>query len=501
MILAAFSAFATWALCEPAFASPMEFYGFGGRKMGRAGAGTALAEGTDSILSNPAAIPGIAHPELSVGFLMADAKFAEFGDLWWDTNQDGSIDDTDPPLDAGPDYDAVHGVMIGATRPLGARAAIGLGLFIPKERLLRLETFEPSIPTYFLYANRTQRYEMGAGLGVRPIAGISIGAGVQMIPRAKYSLDATMDITLSGASSGDSTASDVIGIGLDVHSMTLDLIPGFSPNVSLHWDAGEAIPALDGLQLGAAWRGEAGLPVDVDINLQINASSEDMGSIENITLPLLFAVQLGVFDHYVPSELNFGASYTIERALTLSLDLRRTAWDQMQVSIAKVTHTNIEGATVDFGEDSVVDGNPYTIQLTPTWAPRLGADLHLPPIHTSSRLGDVQVITRGGFGYEPTPLAGQTADSALLDSDRVIFAVGLGVEHLDPFRKKVGPGGTPGLSRVMRLDGFFQYHLLASGEYARPTPDVPTAGYTVDGSPIPIGGHLLAAGLQWSFEY
>ncbi len=484
-------------LATPAWASPMEFYGFGGRKMGRAGAGMALSEGTDSILSDPAAMPGIDHPELSVGFLMADAQFTQFPDLWWDTNRDGRIDETDPPLDAGPDYDAVHGVMIGATRPLGNRAAIGLGLFIPKERLLRLQTFEPSIPTYFLYANRTQRYELGVGLGVRPIAGISAGLGVQMIPRAKYSLDATLDLTLDGATSSDTSASDVIGLGLDVHEMTLDLVPGFSPSVSLQWEAGEALPLLEGLELAAAWRGAAGLPVDVDIDLQINASTQDMGSVDSITLPLLFAVQLGVFDHYVPSELNFGAAYTIEKTLTISVDLRRTAWDQMAVSIAKVTHSNISGATVDFGADSVVDGNPYTLDLAATWAPRIGADLHLPAIHTTTPLGDIRVITRGGFGFEPTPLVSQTAESALLDSDRLIFAVGLGVEHQDPFRKK----SRPDRARPMRLDGFFQYHLLASGEYARPVPTAPTAGYSIDGSPIPIGGHLLAAGAQWSFEY
>lgn len=484
-------------LAAHALASPMEFYGFGGRKMGRAGAGMALSEGTDSILSNPAALPGIEHPELSLGFLVANTQFADFGDLYWDTNRDGLIDETDTPLDAGPSYDAVHGVVIGATRPLGRRAAIGLGMFIPKERLLRLQTFEPSIPTYFLYANRTQRYELGVALGVRPLWGISLGGGLQMVPRAKYSMDATLDLTVAGATTDDTTASDLVGMSLDVHQMTLDLVPGFSPNVSLQWDAGEALPVLDGLQLGAAWRGEAGLPVDVDIDLQINTTTGEMGSIDSITLPLVMAIQLGVFDHYVPSELNFGASYTIERTLTLSADVRRTAWDQMQVSIAKVTHTNVSGATVDFGDDAVAEGNPYTIELVPTWALRVGADLQLPAIHTTTTLGDLRVITRGGFGFEPTPLAGQTAESALLDSDRLIFAVGLGVEHQDPFRKK----SRPERARAMRLDGFFQYHLLASGEYARPVPDVPTAGYTVDGSPIPIGGHLLAAGGQWSFAY
>lgn len=475
----------------------MELFGFGGRPMGRAGAGLALSEGTESVLSDPAALPGILHPELSVGFLLADSKFAQFGDLWWDTNRDGPISDADPGLDAGPDYDAVHGVMIGATRPLGKRAAMGIALFIPKERLLRLQTFDPSIPTYFLYANRAQRYELGAGIAVRPIAGISAGLGVQMVPRARYSIDGTLNIGVSGASSAANDATDVVAIGLDVHQMSLDLVPGFSPNVSLHWQAGQAIPALEGLSVAAAWRGEAGLPVDVDINLQVNTTAKDIGSVESITLPLLFAVQLAVFDHYVPSELNFGASYSIKQRVTVSADLRRTAWDQMQISIARVTHSTVKGAAVDFGVDPVEDGNPYTVQLAATWAPRIGADVHLPPIHTRTRLQDLNLTARAGLGFEPSPLVAQSAQSALLDSDRLILAIGAGLAHADPFRNP----SRPEAARPMRVDGFFQYHLLATGEYDRPAPAVPTAGYTVDGAPIPVGGHLLAAGLQWSFEY
>lgn len=460
--------------------------------MGRAGEGVAVADGTESILSNPASLPGIARPELSIGFLAADMSFEGFPDLYWDTNRDGLLDENDAPLDAGPAYDNVHGALIGATLPFGPKLCFGIGLFLPKERLIRLATFEPAVPTYFLYANRTQRYEMGIGGGWRPWKGLAIGGGVQMIPRARYSLQGTLDIVASGAEEGDADASDVVAMTLDVHSMQLDLVPGFAPNLALHWDVGEAVPALDGLQLGGAWRGEAGLPVDVAIDLQVNAGTADVEDLEGMVLPLQFAVQLGVFDHYVPSQWTVGAAYTIEDTLTISADLRRTAWDQMQVSVAQVTDGTVRGGAIDFGEDPVADGNPYTVTLVPTWAPRLGLDLRLPSID-GKRLGEVRVVTRGGFGREPTPLESQGKESALLDAGRTIFAVGVGVEHDDPFRRDA--------RRRVRFDGFFQYHLLDQGELDRPDPGAPAAGYPVDGSPIPIGGHLLAAGLQWSFEY
>lgn len=481
-----------------ASASPVEFYGFGGRKMGRAGGGVALAEGAAGILSNPASLAGEPLPEASLGFVGVDAEFDAFPALWWDTDRDGTITEDDPPLDAGPAYDPIQGFLVGATRPIGRHVSLGFGLFLPVERLLRLQTFDPQVPTYFLYANRAQRYELALAAGVRPTLGIAVGGGVQIIPRARYKLDATLDIALSGVEEGDAAAGDVLALSLDVHTMSLDLVPGFAPILSLHWDAGEAVPALDGLELGGTWRGEAGLPVDVDIALQINAGTSGLGDAGDIVVPMLFAFQLGVFDHYVPERLDLGAAYTFAETLTLTLDARRTAWDQMQPSIARVTHATVNGAAIELSAEDIEDGNPYDIVLEPTWSPRAGAELLLPgfrlPGGLLGRLGEVRVSTRGGLGYEPSPLVQQSAATALLDADRYVFAVGLGIAHDDPFRRE-------GVQRRGALDGFFQYHVLADGQLDRGTPAEPTAGYARDGSPIPIGGHLLAAGAEWSFEY
>jgi hypothetical protein len=236
------------------------------------------------------------------------------------------------------------------------------------------------------------------------------------------------------------------------------------------------------------------LPVDVEIDIQINARTADMGDLEDIVLPMFLSVGIGVFDHYTPSQLSFGAAYTIADTFTLTTDVKRTAWDQLVPSIASVTHMTVDGAAIKLDESSVTDANPYSITLEPTWAPRLGAELVFPRFTLWKPWGQWAVAVRGGVGFEPTPLVSQSADTSLLDSDRVIFAVGTGFEHDDPFRSADNP-------RRVRLDAFFQYHLLSQGSLARPVPETPTAGYSVDGSPIPIGGHLLAAGVQWGLEY
>ncbi len=461
--------------------------------MGRAGGGVAIDDGEESVFLNPATLPGREYPQLSVGFLDASMAFTPFPALAWDTNRDGLLDDTDTPLVLQPEYDPVQALLIGTTRPIGPTFAFAFGLLVPTQRILRLATFEPQLPTYFMYANRVQSYELGVAAGWRPWKGISVGGGVAMIPRARYSIDATLDMTVTGADEADTDASDVVTMSMDVHAMQLDLIPGFAPHLGLHWDAGQALPALDGLTLGASWRGEAGLPVDVDIDLQINARTADTGDLDALALPLVLALQLGVYDHYVPEQWIGGASYTLLDTLTVSGEVRFTRWDRMQVSVAHVTESALQGVATDFGDDPVADGNPSTLTMAPTVSPRVGLDLRLPPIDAGKHLGELRLSTRGGFGIEPTPLVSQTAASALLDSDRVIFAVGAGIEHDDPFRKVT--------TRRVRWDGYFQYHILADGELARPGPATRTAGYSVDGSPIPIGGHLVAAGLQWSLEY
>jgi len=482
-------------------ASPVEFYGFGARRMGRAGGGIALSDGPESILSNPASLPGLPFPELSIGAIYGESSFQQFPELWWDTNQDGLINDQDPGLAAGPQYDPTFGIMIGAALPFGERVALGIGLYVPPKRLLRLATFDPQIPTYFLYSNRNQRYELGLALGVRPVAGLSFGGGVLMIPKARYHLGATLDVALSGAEEGEALG-DVVGMSLDVHSMELDLSPGFAPIASMHWRLGDLHPALTGLEVGAAWRGTAGLPVDVGIDLQINARTQDIGELEDIVVPLVGRLELGVYDHYVPPRWEAGIAYTCtlkgREAFTLSADIRHTSWDKLKINVAQVTHSELNGAVVDFGDDPIADKNPYEPTLRATWAPRLGLDIAMPAIRTQTLMGEIGIRLRGGIGFEPTPLVSQGPESALIDAGRMIFAGGLGVTHRNPFWTPEGKGGP---DRMVSWDGFLQYHRLGQGELDRGAPEVPTAGYAIDGSAIPIGGYLLAAGAQWSFQY
>ena len=57
--------------------------------------------------------------------------------MYWDTNRDGLVDNTDAPLQIGGN-DPGDGSMLGIRRAIGPRFGVGLSLFAPTGRVLRL---------------------------------------------------------------------------------------------------------------------------------------------------------------------------------------------------------------------------------------------------------------------------------------------------------------------------------------------------------------------------
>ncbi len=58
----------------------------------------------------------------------------------------------------------------------------------------------------------------------------------------------------------------------------------------------------------------------------------------------------------------------------------------------------------------------------------------------------------------------------------------------------------PGEGGPVRLDLFAQLHRIGESSLPRAA-EVPTAGFPVQGSSIPIGGSLAVVGAQWGFDY
>ena len=204
--------------------------------MGRGGGGFArVHDSTGFRQSGRAGTDGACR--LSVSYNVLRMSFPELPEVRWDTNRDGWLDETDGPLQPGTDYGNSDGVMISIGRPIGRRLGIGIAGFVPVNELMRIRTFEPAMPTYLMYENRTHRYELAAGFGWEQLPGIHAGGAVEMLARARYEIAVTLDAPVRTATEEDGSVGDLVGpLTLDAHRMSLDLVPALAPIVGVMWE-------------------------------------------------------------------------------------------------------------------------------------------------------------------------------------------------------------------------------------------------------------------------
>lgn len=481
------------ALMVPALASPAEAFGFGARAVGRGGAGVAMPGDAGSAMLNPASLADRVGSQAYFNYPLVRYSFDETAAVWWDTNRDGLISEDDAGLDLNGGYDPSDHFSFGIDRSFKDKVFLGFSVLLPKDRLLRLHTVEPELPSYVMYNNRFNRYGLALALAGEPVRSLQLGVGVQLLSHSTIDVALTIDAAVAGEPDEDTSLDDVVAAELDIHDVDFDLISDAIPTAGLRWDIGELVPALDGLAIGAAWRGQGELPVALTIDGQINASAEEIGDLDPITAVVLLDASALLMDHYMPTQLNAGVSYTFRDRVSAYADLLHTRWAGMKLNVTTVGDAAVQTTLVDLSELVITDGNGTGhVVWRNTTGFRVGADARLPELPFPERLSPAHLGLRAGFGVEPSPLVQQGADTALLDADRLIFAGGLGLTHAPIFQLTEGP---------IAWDLFTQVHVLAQGELDRPATDAPRAGYPTAGGNIPIGGRFYTAGLQWSMDY
>jgi hypothetical protein len=477
------------ALLGIANATVPDLYGLGADRVAMGGAGGAISDDGTSAVLNPAGLGAIRRPTLTLGGLWGRMDLAESPPVWWDTNRDGLITEDDPPLTLGKPVDDVGGFHLSIGRHLGGRFGFGLAMWFPAQRLFRLKTFEPSLPTYIMYDNRPQRYELAAGFGGEVLPGVRVGAAINVVPRVRFTVGMVADIAITGSEDTEDLSEVIDDVVVDVNEIKLDVVPGFTPVLGLQFDLGRWHRALRGLRLGASWRGTVGVPVKADIDIQANVRAEDLGSLEPIALAGVINADMSLYDHYVPMKVEISAAWTFDPWIDLAIDARWTDWRGMVMSVARIEDASLTTPLVDVG-DAIRDGNDHEVTLRSTWSVRAGGAVRLPRVELDKRARYVQVAMQAGAGFEPTPLVSQGVESALLDADRWWLAGGLSLETWDPFRLVNGP---------LRVATFFQYHRLLPAALPHAS-DTPRAGWSRAGD-IPASGSMLVIGGEVGFEY
>ncbi len=473
-------------IAGPASAAVPEVFGLGARWSALAGAGAAVVADGTATYTNPAGLAGVERPQASLGLSGAAARFEPSPPVWWDTDRDGLLTSDDPPLDWQPEMPPAVGLQLALARQIGSRFGIGAVAYVPTSTLIRFRTFEPALPTYPLWENRLNRFVLTAGFGGEIAPGLQLGVAVDLLAKVDVDVVATVE---ARAAPPDTTGSSQDDLVVDFHTVDLDVKPALAPVVGLQLDLGEWSSALRGLRLGAGYHAPVGLPLVVRADIQANLGLEGVGELDPYVAAVVATSELVLFDHYVPPRLQLGASWEWSDRLLLVADTRFTDWRQFELSVARAADAMVISPLVDV--DTWRDGNPVRAELRSVWSLRCGTEVWSPEWDAGRRFRYLRLAGRAGLGLEPSPLVSQGPSTALLDSARVMMTAGMGMETWDPL------GLTDG---AMRLDVFGQVHVLATSSLPR-TSAAPRAGYPVASDRIPVGGRILVAGGQWSFDY
>ncbi len=410
-----------WALS--AAADTFETFGYGPRAAAMGGAQTADANDYTSVYYNPALMPY--HKDVNFGFNFQ----------WYRMN--ASVQSKDLARDIDCTYCTAQdqvGMSLGLLFPLGGRVrnrvALGLGLYAPETRLLRVLSPARDQPFWLHYNSSPERLVVHVGGGVKITEWLSLGLGVQ----------ALADLVGNGADvSVDLFNKQVQKATLDSHLATR-----LAPVVGL------SVRPKPWLRFGATYRGEMFLLYRIPANVNLVGVGELQFNITGSTL-------------YTPHTVQFGAAIDPIPELTISLDGEWMHWSGAPTPYTNL-HIGLSGDVLKgLGLDKAFDINSpdQPAGFVDTVGARLGVEYRITE----------RVAARVGGFYRPTPVPKQdTSGTNILDCDTVGLTGGIGFAVDDPLEIFQAP---------VHLDLTAQGQFLLGRETNKdPTDSVPSYTYS-----------------------
>ena len=435
LILALLSGWFITLHAAPAFASAQELFGFGSRSPGMAGGTVALSEGFEALYANPAGLAWTSRKSFAFGYTRTDM----FLDARSGSGGVGDAARVDRP----------GGITFGTAVPLplpGAwnhRFHLGIGLYIPDSVLIQARVPAPYEPGFPIVGNRANTLGIHAAGAVRITDWLRMGAGVKVLARL------IGDIRISPNIVGQLSSSIV-----DELKSTWALLAGIT------------LGPFEGVRVAAAYRGEEvgsfSLPIQTDL-----------GEAFPIEVPTIRIRGVAQFD---PRTVALASSWSPGSWLQTEASVTFKQWSRHPEPIETATQAAVA---------------PPPISLEDTFSWRLSAEsggaLH-PLWRWEARIG---------YGFEPSPVPGQSGPSNHLDNDRHISAIGASFSRLFPSDE-----GESDRSITVHL--FVQHHLLSPRRHVKdPSLSASSPGWVDNaGAPwIESSGQILTtgAGLEVAF--
>ncbi|MEZ4398678.1 MAG: outer membrane protein transport protein [Kofleriaceae bacterium] len=428
--LAAITALATLvAGAAPAAANPADVFGFGARGQAMAGAQVAGASDTSAAYYNPALLAASDAIRIDVGYQLAVPRLTV----------DGKDTDVDPS----------RGLALGLAVPghlLGARLAVGAGVFLPDQHITRTRTLASSTPRFALYDNRPQRLFLAANIATRLPHGIYLGAGIA------YMSSTQGTVALDGIVGFPDPDQSQLDLAIDVDLKTIRY-----PQAGVAWEL------RPWLTVAASYRG--GFRLDIDQEFLITGDIGTPGVTPVVADGELY-LRTRAQDLFQPAQVTVGAAARLTTCWTVDFDLAWHRWSAFENPAARIDFD------LDIGQfNDLVDIPPQEALPAPHYH-----DIAIPRLGVEYTGGGAR--WRAGYAFEPSPAPAQIGATNFIDNDKHALSLGAGVD-------KAGLGGI--VLRPISFDvaltatwlpGRDHHKLLA----ADPVGDYRSAGIVVGGS-------------------
>lgn len=318
------------------------------------------------------------------------------------------------------------GFTFGAPLPEPVRAVrLGVSVYLPFEHVLRIEApVRSDVPAAPVYGSRLEHISLVGAMGLDIGGVVSIGAALSITP----SLDAPTRVRYVPGRGETPDENVVIEIERELDTLASAL-------------AGLRLQVIETLSIGLSYR------------QAVSASAA--GPNDTIAGSVVVNDAIDFYDYWAPEEVAAGVALTPAWPWSLSLDLVWSRWSGYRTIHNRVPDPQLEDV--------------WVVRTGFEWSPWNGVQL------------------RAGYGYEPSPVPPQVAESNFIDGDRHVLAAGVGLD-LHAL-----------LSWSMALDLHVRTHITASQTATKQADRLPDADPEATGRQIDNLGYpgFSASGGLW----
>lgn len=416
------------AMSSSARANPIDLFGYGARAAAMAGTQTAATDDVSAGYYNPAVLATFNDIHIDVGYQYAAPSLLVGG------------------LDT--EVDAARGLTAGLGVPgraFGKKLAMGLAIYLPDQHMSRIRTLSSQKPRFVIFDNRPQRLFIGSNAAIQLTDELYFGVGMAVMSGSKGT------VGLAGRVGFPNTADSELATDMAVDFLGVRYL-----------QAGLFYRATSWLNIGLSYRGSFILILDQTFRIDGDVGNAD---VEPLVEDAFFELQTVSRDMFQPAQVTIGLDAQLTPTLALAFDLGWHRWSAFGNPAANI---NIELDIGSFNDlVNIPPAPPLPVaNFNDVLIPRLALEWSALSTRTT------ELMVRGGYVYEPSPVPWQFGETNFIDNDRHTVSVGTGL---------ILRNLTEILPRPMSLDIALAYTGLAPRNHLKISPIDPIGSYRSTG--------------------